>query len=70
MNVREYYKLYYLKNKEKIIERSKEYSKMYYQVNKDSIRQKQKMYYSKIQNISYNDEDININKEKVIITFN
>jgi len=70
MNLKEYYKLYYLKNKEKIIERSKEYSKMYYQKNKENIRHKQKMYYNKTKNINYDDEDININKEKVIITFN
>ena len=73
MNIKEYYQYYYYLNRDKILERNKKYYKSYYEKNRDSIRYKQKEYYNnrKIdKHITYTTDDINVIKEKNIISFN
>lgn len=43
--LKEYAKLYYAKNKDKIIETNKQLNKIYYAKNKDKIKEKNNKYY-------------------------
>ena len=72
-SIRNKQKEYYLINRDKIIEQNKKYYKTYYENNRENIRNKQKEYQNKRKidkNITYTIDDINVIKEKIIISFN
>ena len=64
---KEYNKIYYQTNREKLLKQEKEYKKRYYQVNKKEIREKQHKYKqaNRGKTREYNKEYYQVNKEEI-----